>query len=85
MEAPANVEPEDPADFYEVGQLGNQRRCLDTRQSDCNGICYFLDIDPKGPWDSIIHAAPMSHGSGSLQHPSRYEGQLPRDTRRQQF
>ena len=23
-----------------------------------------MDIDPRGPWDAILHVAPMSHGSG---------------------
>ena len=26
--------------------------------------CYFADVDPQSPWLSILHAAPMSHGSG---------------------
>ena len=25
---------------------------------------YYADIDPLGPGDTILHAAPLSHGSG---------------------
>ncbi|MEO1192806.1 MAG: AMP-binding protein [Pseudomonadota bacterium] len=26
--------------------------------------CYFMDVDPIGPGEGLLHAAPMSHGSG---------------------
>jgi long-chain acyl-CoA synthetase len=26
--------------------------------------CYFADVDQQSPWRAILHAAPMSHGSG---------------------
>jgi long-chain acyl-CoA synthetase len=27
-------------------------------------LCYFADVDQQSPWSAILHAAPMSHGSG---------------------
>ena len=27
-------------------------------------FCYFVDVDQESPWRAILHAAPMSHGSG---------------------
>ena len=27
-------------------------------------FCYFADVDPGAPWRCLLHAAPMSHGSG---------------------
>jgi long-chain acyl-CoA synthetase len=27
-------------------------------------LCYFADVDQQAPWRAILHAAPMSHGSG---------------------
>jgi long-chain acyl-CoA synthetase len=27
-------------------------------------LCYFADVDQHSPWSAILHAAPMSHGSG---------------------
>ena len=36
-------------------------------------LSYFADIDPIGPDDAVLHAAPMSHGSGlyGLPHVAR--------------
>ena len=27
-------------------------------------LCYCADVDPGSPWGAMLHAAPMSHGSG---------------------
>jgi len=62
----APKKPEDPAwIFYTSGTTGKPKGAILTHGNlMAMAACYFLDIDPYGPWTSIIHAAPMSHGSG---------------------
>jgi long-chain acyl-CoA synthetase len=64
--APAEVRPEDPAWlFYTSGTTGVPKGAtLTHRNLLFQTHAYFADIDKLGPGDAILHAAPLSHGSG---------------------
>ena len=64
--APAPVRPEDPAWlFYTSGTTGVPKGAtLTHRNMLFQTQAYFADIDKLGPEDAILHAAPLSHGSG---------------------
>jgi acyl-CoA synthetase (AMP-forming)/AMP-acid ligase II len=63
-EVPAN--PQDEAWlFYTSGTTGRPKGAVLTHRNllfACH--CYYADIDHIGPEDSIVHAAPLTHGSG---------------------
>jgi acyl-CoA synthetase (AMP-forming)/AMP-acid ligase II len=63
---PAEVRPEDVAWlFYTSGTTGVPKGAMLThRNLTFSTQAYFADIDRLGPGDSILHAAPLSHGSG---------------------
>jgi long-chain acyl-CoA synthetase len=66
-EAPAaEVGPGDPAWlFYTSGTTGVPKGAtLTHRNLLFQTQAYFADIDKLGPQDAILHAAPLSHGSG---------------------
>ncbi len=72
---PLEVVPRGPGDtawlFYTSGTTGRPKGAtLTHRNLLAMCFCYFADVDPGAPWSAIIHAAPMSHGSGlySLAH-----------------
>jgi long-chain acyl-CoA synthetase len=57
---------EDPAWlFYTSGTTGRPKGATLTSRSLLSAtLSYFADIDPIMPHDSVLHAAPLSHGSG---------------------
>jgi len=69
------LQPQDPAWlFYTSGTTGRPKGAtLTARNLLMASLSYFADIDPVAPQDSILHAAPLSHGSGlyGLPHVAR--------------
>jgi long-chain acyl-CoA synthetase len=63
---PAQVQPDDAAWlFYTSGTTGVPKgAALTHRNLLFMTHAYFADIDKLGPNDSILHPAPLSHGSG---------------------
>ena len=51
--------------FYTSGTTGRPKGVMLTQRNLVSAaLCYFADVDTIAPGDSIVHAAPMSHGSG---------------------
>ncbi|MGH3262293.1 MAG: AMP-binding protein, partial [Trebonia sp.] len=67
--------PEDAAWlFYTSGTTGQPKGATLTQRGLLSmTLCYFADIDPVRPPDAMVHASPLSHGSGlyGLSHVAR--------------
>ena len=51
--------------FYTSGTTGRPKAAMLThRVLAAASFAYMTEVDPVGPGDTILHAAPMSHGSG---------------------
>lgn len=63
--------------FYTSGTTGRPKGAM---LSHANLLamtaCYFADVDAVGPEDAILHAAPLSHGSGLYVLPHVAQGAL---------
>jgi long-chain acyl-CoA synthetase len=73
---PAARAAEDPAWlFYTSGTTGRPKGVTLTQRNLMAAVLnYFADVDAIAPGDAIIHAAPMSHGSGFYMLPHVVQG-----------
>jgi acyl-CoA synthetase (AMP-forming)/AMP-acid ligase II len=72
----ADRRPADPAWlFYTSGTTGQPKGATLTHRSLLMAtLSYFADIEPVRPGDSVLHAAPLSHGAGLYGLPAVAQG-----------
>ena len=65
--------------FYTSGTTGRPKGAMLTHGiMMAQTLAYFAEIEPVGPGDCVLHAAPMSHGSGCYGLPARRDGRQDR-------
>ncbi len=72
--APIAIQEREPDDlawlFYTSGTTGQPKGVMQTQRNlQAMTACYFIDVDDVAPDDSIVYAAPMSHGAGMYNFP----------------
>jgi long-chain acyl-CoA synthetase len=74
--AMADALPDDVAWlFYTSGTTGRPKGVMIThRNLVCTSLSYFAAVDGIEPGDCVLHAAPMSHGSGHYNFPHMLAG-----------
>lgn len=77
--APVPVADADPTDlawlFYTSGTTGQPKGAMITQRNLlAASLCYLADVDVTPPWNSILHPAPISHGSGLYGMPHFMKG-----------